>query len=126
MATHTNLCYQYKLDEADKLVSMVTSSGNVPLDIKLYLSLEKLFYYSSDIVHVEVEKILQKSRSVTQLSEWASPQVHAIVKLADSYLNTGNHEKALDCSVFMILSHCALQLHHVATSHAQSTWKLSF
>ena len=95
MATHTNLCYHYKLDEADKLVSMVTSSGNVPLDIKLYLSLEKLFYYSSDIVHVEVEKILQKCQSL-DCQNGHLLQAHAMVTLADSYLLTGDHKKALE------------------------------
>ena len=62
MATHTNLYYQYKKDEAKKLVSMVTSSDNVSLDIKLYLSLEKLL--SELYTIVEVEKIIQKCQSL--------------------------------------------------------------
>ena len=53
MAKRTNLLFQYKKDETHKLVSMVTSNGNIPLDIKLYLSLEQLLSYSLNIVEVE-------------------------------------------------------------------------
>ena len=93
MATYTGLFYRYKDDEADKLVSVVTSSDNVPLDIKLHLSLEQLLYYTRNIV--EVRKILQKCQSL-DCQNGHLLQAHAMVTLADSYLNTGDHEKALE------------------------------
>ena len=94
MATYTGLFYRYKDGEADKLVSMVTSSDNVPLDIKLHLSLEQLLYYTRNIV--EVRKILQKCQSL-DCQNGHLLQAHAMVTLAESYLNTGDHEKALEC-----------------------------
>ena len=94
MATHTNLLFQYKEDEADKLVSMVTSSDNVPLDIKLYLSIEQLLNYSFDIV--DIEEVLQKCQSL-DCQNGHLLQAHAMVTLADIYLRTGDHEKALEC-----------------------------
>ena len=94
MAKRTNLLFRYKKDETHKLVSMVTTNGNVPLDIKLYLSLEQLLSYSLNIV--EVEKILQKCQSL-DCQNGHLLQAHAMVTLADSYLNTGDHEKALEC-----------------------------
>ena len=95
MATHTNLCYRYKEDEADKLVSMVTSSDNVSLDIKLYLSLEQLI---DSFNIVEVGKVLQKCQSCAlDCQNGHLLQAHAMVALAGCYFNTGNHEKALEC-----------------------------
>ena len=73
---------------------MVTSSNNVSLDIKLYLSLEQLLNFSFNIV--EVEEILQKCQSL-DCQNGHLLQAHAMVTLADSYTYTGDHEKALDC-----------------------------
>ena len=95
MATLTNLFYRYKDDEIDKLVSMVSSSDNVSLDIKLYLSLKHLLAYPLDIV--EVEKILRKCQSLN-CQNGHLLQTHAMLTLAFSYLHIdGDHEKALEC-----------------------------
>ena len=93
MATHTNLFYGFKDDKTLKLVSMVKSSDNVSLDIKLCLSLEQL---SDSCSIVEVEKILQKCQSL-DCQNGHLLQAHAMATLAISYFKTGDHEKALKC-----------------------------
>ena len=94
MATLTILCYQYNEDETDKLVSIVTSSDNVALDIKLYLSLEQLLGCSHNIV--KIKEILQKCQSL-DCQNGHLLQAHAMVTLAVSYLIASDYEKALEC-----------------------------
>ena len=73
---------------------MVTSSDNVPHDIKLCLSLEQLLGDSLNIV--KVENILQKCQSL-DCQNGHLLQAYAMVILAGSYFNTGDHEKAVEC-----------------------------
>ena len=93
MATRTNLLFRHRENKTNKLVSMVSSSGDIPLDIKLYLSLEQLID-SLDIV--EVEKILPKCQSL-DCQNGHLLQAYSLVTLANSYSYTGDHEKTLEC-----------------------------
>ena len=95
MRVRTNLFYQYKVNEIKQFVAMVTSSNNIPLDIKLCLSIDKHLGHLANIL--EVEKILQKCQSLDGQNRHLL-QAHAMVILAYSYsYKAGDHEKALEC-----------------------------
>ena len=98
MTEHTNLFYHCKDDEANKLVSMVTTSSE-NAEIKLFLSLEHLLCFScnKNIEMVErVENILQKCQSLNSQNGQLL-QAFGMVILADTYSHEKDHKKALEC-----------------------------
>ena len=95
MTEHTKLFYHCKDDEANKLVSMVTTSSE-NVEIKLFLSLEHLLCFSSYRIIETVENILQKCQSLnSQNGQFL--QAFALVILADTYSHSNDHKKALEC-----------------------------
>ena len=102
MAARTNLFFHFEDDKVDDIVSKIISMDDVPLDIKLYLSLEQLLEIGDSLrdqgkdIIVEVNEVLQRCKSLDSPNSDLL-QAHALVTLANSYSQTHDYEKALEC-----------------------------